>query len=124
MAQILEAVAWDGNVLREQQRYGKLKGLLKKSLPIGVRTITMNLTQKKNKKITFRFNPSNTKFINPYTFLGLMVYVHETTTLKLYDRDKHILATTTGFTADSLHINMSVTCSYNERNPEFHMAKV
>ncbi len=124
MAQDMEAVAWDPLVLRDQRRYGKLKGLIKKSLPMGIRTTTMNLKQNHNKKITIRMLPSNAKFINPYTFLGLMVFVHQTTTMKLYEPDRDVLATTSGFTSDSLHLNLSVNYQYNERNPEFHMAKV
>ncbi len=122
--QILEAVAWDPLVLRDQRKYGKLKGLLKKSLPIGIRTTTMNLKKNHNKKIHFKFLPSNAKFINPYTFLGLMVFVHQTTTLKLYEHERDVLSTTGGFTTGSLHLNLSVRCTFNERNPDFHMAKV
>ncbi len=125
MVQTLEAVAWDPIVVRQQRRYGKLKGLLKKSLPIGIRTTTMNLdNQNKYKKITINMLPSNAKFINPYTFLGLMVHCHQTTTMILYDKDRDVLGTNAGFTNQSPHINFSVHCSYNERNPDFHMAKV
>jgi len=124
MAQLPEGVAWQPGIVKDQRRYGKLKGLLKKSLPIGIRTTTMNLLKSHHKTIRINMLPSNTKFINPYTFLGLMVTLHQVDALATYDRDEDILFTTSGVTQNSLHCNFAVRCTFNERNPEFHMAKV
>ncbi len=77
-----EDVAWDPSVVKDQLRYGKLKALLRKQLPIGVRTSFMNIKKSNHKRIKFGFLPSSAKFINPYTFLGLMVYFHKSSSTR------------------------------------------
>jgi len=121
--QAIEAVAWDAGVIHDQRRYGKLKGLIKKSLPIGIRRVNMNMEKSKHKRITIRFNPSNTKFINPYTFLGIMINVPKATDNTLRKLHIHSPLTATDITANA-YASCSIQCTFNERNPDFHMAKV
>jgi len=123
MVQNIEAIAWSAEVVKDQRRYGKLKGLLKKSLPIGIRNVQYTDLTKPIKKITIRFNPSNTKFINPYTFLGLMINVPKATTGVLQDIDIAQIYPDTE-TSASAQLGFTVKVTYNERNPDFHMAKV
>jgi len=121
--QAIEGVAWLPNIVKDQQRYGKVKGLLRKVLPIGVRTIHMNMKKSVRKRIKITFVPSNAKFINPYTFLGIMLRVPKTTTVILIDQDVNQIMSNSD-TSTSAHFLFSIKCKYNERNPEFHMAKV
>jgi len=123
MGQNLEAVAWSAELVKDQRRYGKLKGLLKKSLPIGIRSVQYRDLSKPIKRITIRFNPSNTKFINPYTFLGLMINVPKAVGQVSNDQD---IAQVYPSTETAANAALAFTCkaTYNERNPDFHMAKV
>ncbi len=125
--QTLEGVAWDSAVVRDQMIYGKVKGLLKKLLPLGVRTSSLKFRAVNggHRRLTFNFLPSNCKFINPYTFLGLMLRV-KTTAATVLNQDARIhqpfLQAKVG--ADIDHIHFSWHVQFNERNPDFHMAKV
>ncbi len=123
MAQTWEAVAWDPAVVHDQRRYGKLKGLLRKSLPFGIRRVDMNLLKSHRKRITITTIPSNAKFINAYTFLGLMIYVPKATTNAIRKMHVNSPITDTEIGAQA-HATFTIQCKYNERNPEFHMAKV
>ncbi len=121
---LLESVAWDAALIRDQQRYGRLKGLLRKVLPLGIRTTFINTLRSTHKRIRFDFIPSNAKFINPYTFLGLLINVPDATTVAL-----HIPEDTQDFlyseiTIEDIGVNMFLKVKFNERNPDFHMAKV
>ncbi len=122
MVQNWEAVAWSTDVVKDQLRYGKLKGLIKKSLPIGIRQTKINLKQTHSKRITITMLPSNTKFINPYTFLGIMVGTRDSNTNQTRTPNNSPITDTE--LSGSASATLSVHCSYNERHPDFHMAKV
>ncbi len=126
MTQVIEAVAWDNEVVKDQMRYGKVKGLLKKLVPIGIRTATVRNTQPTGGRKTIKINflPSNTKFINPYTFLGVMVRVRQMKAIASLDVTNDQLGNIADTTVDLDPIFFAWHCSYNERNPDFHMAKV
>lgn len=126
MAQTIEGVNFNPNSLRDQMRYGKIKGLLKKTLPIGWRTTVIRgrTTGGYVKRLTFRFTPSNAKFINPYTFLGLAIYCRQTEATATIDPtiDQSILES--DITADTEKLMFMVHVKFDQRNPEFHMGKV
>ncbi len=123
--QELEHVNLLPNILKDQKRYGKLKGLIKKVMPIGWRTVNFNIAKNQHKRITINFVPSNAKFINPYTFLGIAIYCHDVDSFVNYDMDVHQpFRTGDVVTTDDPHMYFYLKCTYNERNPEFHMAKV
>ncbi len=121
--QAIEAVAWDGQIVKDQQRYGKVKGLLKKVLPMGIRRVIVNTKRAQGKRITIRFVPSNAKFINPYTFLGIMLNRVQCVTNQLRIPDVHSVVSGAEVSG-AAHASFTIQCKYNERNPEFHMAKV
>ncbi len=127
-SQVQEACALDLELIRDQRRYGKVKGLLKKLLPIGIRRIYVKGNDAKTggyKRIKINFVPSNAKFINPYTFLGFMIKIRPmATTVALTDPTNNQLSAIADTTADEVHMRCSWHCQFNERNPEFHMAKV
>lgn len=127
MAQTIEGVAWDTLVVNDQLRYGRLKGLMKKLLPIGLRQGRVrhnSSTLGGHKRINFNFIPRNARFINPYTFLGLMVRTKQVVATASHNREVHQFADIglTTVDADLLHFSWSV--KFDERNPDFHMAKV
>ncbi len=120
-----EAVSWLPQIVGDQRRYGKLKGLLKKSLPAGIRRTTLHVKYGigGHKKIRINFIPRNARFINPYTFLGLMVRLPQAVGVAEHDRreDAYILDAEVLVT-DIVHFAWSI--QFDERNPDFHMAKV
>ncbi len=124
--QLIEGINFDSEVLRDQLRYGKIKGLLKKCLPIGFRTsfIKGRSVAGYSKRIKFNFTPSNAKFINPYTFLGLLVSCPTVVASNLIDTTKDQLITPGDITDDTEAIHINFHVQYDERNPEFHMGKV
>jgi len=121
--QTIEEVAWQPEIIKDQMRYGKLKGLLRKSLPFGIRTSMITTAGSYMKRITIRAIPSNTKFINPYTFLGLMFWCKKVASGVLINIDENQTWIDTESETSS-QLNVALKCTYNERNPEFHMAKV
>lgn len=125
-SQAIEGVNFDKEVLMDQLRYGKIKGLLKKCLPIGYRRTTLRAgtTTGFTKKLTFNFVPRNAKFINQYTFLGLLVRVPQASTISTLDISVDQPVDQATIAADSEKIIFAWNIEYNERNPEFHMAKV
>ncbi len=124
--QLLEAVAFDPEVFKDQMRYGRIKGLLKKCTPIGYRSLFIRgrTVAGYTKRITFNFTPSNAKFINPYTFLGILIRISNATATNVLDpqHDQPILLT--DVTSNVENVVCSVHVQYDERNPEFHMGKV
>ncbi len=125
--QTIEAVNWETDVVLDQMRYGRVKGLLKKLLPIGIRRKRVQFKDKVggHARISFNFVPSNSKFINPYTFLGLMIKVPQVSAVNSAiqrDQDQMALITETTVDTDVLWFVWSVR--FNERNPDFHMGKV
>jgi len=123
--QILEGVNFDPEVLLDQRRYGKVKGLIKKCMPIGYRKVWLSprTVGGYTKRITLNFTPSNAKFINPYTFLGLLISCPQVAAANVISRSTQSVSNVDS-TADTEFILIYVNVSYNERNPEFHMAKV
>ncbi len=128
MVQTHEAVAMDIEIIRDQLRYGKVRQLLRKLMPIGIRKVTLFTDKNKlggHKTITIRFVPSNSKFINPYTFLGFFIKARVmATTTALIDPTVHQMAKIADTVADEAQIHVSWHLQFDERNPEFHMAKV
>jgi len=124
--QVMEGVNFDSEVLTDQLRYGRIKGLIRKCMPIGFRTKFLNAqtTASFSKRITFNFTPSNAKFINPYTFMGLLVEMPQTTTTSTIDVTQHQSVSQAEMVADTYGVIVLVHVQYNERNPEFHMGKV
>ncbi len=125
--QVQEAVVWDTEVIRDQLRYGKIKGLLRKILVGGLRTTSLRTYDKVggHKKLTFRFTPSAAKFINPYTFFGIAIKQRQiSATLAAHNNMENQPSDIFDIGADAGDINFSWHVHYNERNPEFHMAKV
>ncbi len=125
--QVIEAVAWDSEIVRDQRRYGKIKGLLRKTLPIGIRKGRVNSRANKgggHTRFTINFIPSNAKFINPYTFLGCMIRLKQVSALATLDATVHQLLDIADVANDVEDIQFAWHCQFNERNPEFHMAKV
>ncbi len=123
--QEIEFVAIQPDVIRDQRRYGKLKGLIKKVMPIGWRTVNMNMMKSRHHRITINFVPSNAKFINPYTFLGIAIYTHNAFAFVGHDDYIHQpFGTGDITTTNTPHVFHYLKCKFNERNPEFHMAKV
>ncbi len=124
--QTIEGVAFSPEVLKDQLRYGRIKGLIKKCLPLGYRTVMLRARTVAGftKRLTFNFTPSNAKFINPYTFLGLLIVVPQTETMQTIDMEHDQPILESDVTIDTQHIVVSVHVKYDERNPEFHMGKV
>ncbi len=124
--QTLEGVNFSQEQLYDQKRYGKIRGLIKKCMPIGYRRmyIRTNSVAGTRKKITINFTPSNAKYINPYTFLGLLVNLPVSVAISSVDPTIHQPVLFTDLTSDTELIAFSVHAQYNERNPEFHMGKV
>ncbi len=124
--QNVEAIAWSYETVTDQLRYGRLKGLMKKCMPIGYRTT--NIRPKTIggavKRLTFNFVPSNSKFINPYTFLGLLIDFPQAVTPSTIDVTKDQPVNEVNFTEDSHIINVGMHVQYSERNPDFDMSKV
>ncbi len=124
--QKIEGVDFNSEIFRDQMRYGKVRGLLKKCTPIGLRDlyITNHTANAVSKTIRINFTPSNAKFINPHTFLGLLVvFVQQNNDSNLnakYSQPN----TNTDITSGALPVIVAVHVQYNERNPEFHMSKV
>ncbi len=125
-SQVIEGVSFSSEILKDQARYGRIKGLIRKCLPIGYRTtfVKMQTVAGGRKKLTFNFTPSNAKFINPYTFLGLMIHIPGTISIGLLDPTLHQSINQADVTADTEFVIVTVHVQYNERNPEFHMGKV
>ncbi len=125
-SQVIEGVNFSPEILSDQLRYGRIKGLIKKCMPIGFRTkfVRGRTVAGYSARITFNFVPSNAKFINPYTFLGLLIHVPQTETANQLEgqHDQPILEG--DVTADTQKIIFMIHVQYNERNPEFHMGKV
>ncbi len=126
MVQTLEGVNFSKEVYTDQLRYGTLKGLIKKCMPIGLRNTYINVRQAggAHKRIKLNFTPSNAKFINQYTFLGLLIIVDQVNAIATMDATLHQPINITNITADSEFVACAVHVSYNERNPDFHMSKV
>ncbi len=124
--QALEGVNFGDEVLRDQLRYGRVKGLIKKCMPIGFRTamIRGRSVAGYTKRLTFNFTPSNAKFINPYTFLGLLLHCPQSVSLPVFDSSRDQPIQRGDLTLNTEFVNFGVHVQYNERNPEFHMGKV
>ncbi len=124
--QKLEAVAFSVEALKDQRRYGMLKGLLRKLLPIGLRTavVTNSYASGGHKRLTFKFIPKNTKFINPYTFLGLFLKVRQMAEQNAIDPSNDQLGNITDTTLNGTPMIIAYHIQYDESNPEFHMAKI
>ncbi len=124
--QVLEAVAFSPEILKDQKRYGRIKGLIKKCMPIGYRSIYLHAKTVGgfHKKLTFNFTPSNAKFINPYTFLGMLVHFPQTEQIATLDIDHDQPINEGDMTVDTEYTSVTWHVSYDERNPEFHMGKV
>lgn len=124
--QIHEAVAWSSEIVRDALKYGSVKGLLKKMLPIGIRNklLRWNFSKGKMFKLTFNFTPSNSKYINPYTFLGLMIRMRQAVAVNLTDASNDQLVNIAHTTADASSVIYLWHVSYFERNPDFHMARI
>ncbi len=124
--QVLEGVNFDQEVLKDQLRYGRIRGLLKKCLPIGYRSVYVRIRTVAggSKRLKFRFVPSNAKFINPYTFLGLLINTPQVIATNVMDPTLHQPVRIADVSSNGPSIICSVHASYNERNPEFHMGKV
>jgi len=125
-SQVIEGVNFSKEVLTDQKRYGRIKGLIKKCMPIGLRSVYIKTHSVAGglKRIKINFTPSNAKFINPYTFLGLMVHATPSITNTVYDSSLHQPINFLDLTADTEFIGFGVHVQYDERNPEFHMGKV
>jgi len=125
-SQVLEGVNFDIEQMKDQLRYGRIKGLLRKCMPIGFRStfVKPRTTSGASKRLKFRFTPSNAKFINPYTFLGLLISIPTTAGISLLDPTVHSPIDQADLTVNTEYVICSVHVSYNERNPEFHMGKV
>ncbi len=124
--QAIEGVNFSEEVLKDQLRYGRIKGLIKKCLPIGYRSsfVKGRTVAGYGKRLTFNFTPSNAKFINPYTFLGLLINTPEMVSEGVIDPTVHQIASASDFTVDTEFMMFAVHVQYDERNPEFHMGKV
>ncbi len=124
--QIWEGVNFSAEILKDQKRYGRIKGLIKKCMPIGYRTVVIRgrTVASYTKRLTFNFTPSNAKFINPYTFFGLLIHFPQVALKNQLDPSLYQPINIDDTTADSEFILVSVHVQYNERNPEFHMGKV
>ncbi len=124
--QVIEGVNWSTEVYRDQRRYGTVKGLLKKIFPIGVRTLVVRnpYATGGHKRLTFNFVPRNAKFINPYTFLGVLIHIRQMSELNLIDPTIHQLGNISDTTVDGSPLVVAWHAQYDEDNPEFHMAKI
>jgi len=126
MAQTIEGVNFSKEALTDQRRYGMLKGLIRKSMPIGIRTIFLRVSQSggAHKRITINFTPSGAKFINPYTFMGILFHMPQVNAISSLDPTLHQPINIANIAADTEFIITAIHVSYNERNPDFHMGKV
>ncbi len=124
--QKIEGVNFSLGVLRDQKRYGKIKGLIKKCMPIGLRSLIVRgrTVAGYTKRITINFTPSNAKFINPYTFLGLLISMPPLYTNQTRDPLDAQVINYADITSNTEFIAVSVNVRFDERNPEFHMGKV
>ncbi len=124
--QLVEGISWDPEVLKDQRRYGRIKGLIKKCMPIGMRSVTLRGRSVAGyaKRITINFTPSNAKFINPYTFLGVVLYMPSNGAINAWDKDIHQPVSDADLTSNTEYVIFAVHAQYDERNPEFHMGKV
>jgi len=125
-SQVVEHVAFDSEVLRDQKRYGRIKGLIKKCMPMGYRTLMIRSRTLAGfaKRLTINFTPSNAKFINPYTFLGLLLHVDNASAISTWDPTNSQSIKNGDLTNDTEEVLFAVHVQYDERNPEFHMGKV
>ncbi len=125
MVQTWEGVNFSEEVLRDQMRYGRIRGLIRKSMPIGLRPVYIRRLDKgQHKRITINFTPSNSKFINQHTFLGLLLNMPQTNVSTSMDASIHQPINQGDITADSQLLIVAVHVQYDERNPDFHMGKV
>ncbi len=125
-SQTIESVDWDPEVVSDQRKYGKVKGLLKKFLPIGIKRgyIQFKTIDGGHRRITINFIPSNAKYINPYTGLFLMFRIPQANAIATANSKIHQPIDGADVSADLQKIILHWHVSYFERNPEFHMAKV
>lgn len=124
--QVIESVAFTNETLTDQLKYGRVRGLLRKMLPIGIRNKKFKwmFNKSQHMRITIKFLPSSVKFINPYTGLFLLIDMpQKMTSINLWERN-HQHQHPANLVIDATGLNFLVTSTFFERNPEFHMAKV
>jgi len=127
MAQTLEGVNWSEEIVTDQLRRGKVKELLRTFLPIGLRTVYVRSRAGDagyTKRININFVPSKSKFVNPYTFLGLMIRVPQTETISGMSIEHDQPINEVNVTIDTEFIDIAGHVTFNERNPDFHQGKV
>lgn len=111
--QVLEGVTFDHNVFYDALQFFSNQGKLK-SVVGGLKwnTLTRN---RPTKNINIRIRPK-VKRLNPFTFLGLLVFVPGAD-------DVHQIPVA-GDTTNVSHIEVALRCRYNEWNGGFDMEKV
>ncbi len=124
--QTLEGINWSEEIVTDQLRRGKVKELLRKFLPIGIRSLFVRgqTTAGYHKKITINFIPSSSKFINPYTFLGLMIRIPQTEQISGLSIEHDQPFNEVNSAIDGLFVIVAGHVTFNERNPDFHQGKV
>ncbi len=112
-AGVLESITFDTNLYYDTLHYRTIAGKLK-SIQSGIRWIT--LTRKNPVKDVFLRLPSKSKFINPYTYMGVIVGCPKVGSHRQY--------AVAGDTTNINHVFCSITARYNEWNPDFNFKKV
>jgi hypothetical protein len=110
---IIEGVTFDPESFYDMGQYMTNSGKLK-TCHSGLRWFTLS-RQKPVFKIRIKLN-SKTKFMNPYTFFGLLTYVPKS--------DHPFQLTTTAETTNGSHVMVTQQTRYNEWNPDFNFKKV
>ncbi len=126
-SQTMEGITFSKEVFKDHLRYSKLKELLRTFLPVGFRTkyCKASFDNGFHKRIKFDFVPSGAKFINPYTFLGLLVSLpQEAASTAVHDSSNHQPFVSGTVSSGTLGVLFLYHITFDQRNPEFHMAKV